>query len=279
MLRLSRSHQHAKHLMIVHVLSARKKMVLFDLFGLQHAIDRFIVYATWQKQFIERRWSVPSERVILSPFMVDTGFFHPAAVSANPQPMICSVGLERRDYPTLMQAVQGLPAQVVIAAASPWSKQPDQTKDRTLPENVVVQRYSQYALRQLYADCRFLVMPLQNVTFQAGVTAILEAMAMGKAVICTRTPGQTDVVIDGETGIYVPPGDPIALRAAIERLLHNPAEAERMGAAGQKRANELMNLDRYASLIAGWTRAATGMPSDQPTPPTSAAIGEEVQYV
>jgi len=88
-------------------------------------------------------------------------------------------------------------------------------------------------------------MPLYPVNFQAGVTAILEAMAMGKAVLCTRTPGQTDVVIEGETGLYIPPGDPAALRQAIEHLLAHPEEAARMGANGRNIIETRMSLDRY----------------------------------
>lgn len=243
--------QHARHLMIVHILSVKKKMVFFDYFGIQSHIDRFLVYSTWQKQFIEQRWDVSPERVLFTPFMVDANFFAPGQVLPQKQtpPLICSVGLEARDYPTMLRAVDGLNAQIVIAAASPWSKRADNTAGEVIPANVRVQRFSQFELRQLYADSAFMVMPLQNVDFQAGVTAILEAMAMGRAVICSRTPGQTDVVVDGETGIYVPPGDAQALREAIEYLLYHPEIAERMGQAGRRRIEQSMNLESYVERL------------------------------
>ncbi len=241
----------ARHVMIVHILSVGKKMFLFDLLGLQSHIDIFLVYATWQQQFIQRRWKVSPARVVFTPFMVDADFFAPDTVTPNltARPMICSVGLESRDYPTLIQAVRGLDIQVVIAAASPWARQSDSTQGQDIPENVTVQRFSQYELRQLYADSRFVVMPLLNVNYQAGITAILEAMAMGRAVICSRTPGQTDVVIDGETGMYVPPGDPDALRAAIMHLINHPDQAARMGQAGRRRIEQEMSLDHYAARL------------------------------
>jgi glycosyltransferase involved in cell wall biosynthesis len=147
---------------------------------------------------------------------------------------------------------------VIIAAASPWSKRADSTQDQEIPENVTVRRFSQFELRQLYADSRFMVMPLHNVEFQAGVTAILEAMAMGRAVICTRTPGQTDVIVDGKTGLYVPPGDSQALRAAIERLLANPQEAERMGQAGRRLVEQSMSLDCYVERLRRYVAEQTG---------------------
>lgn len=240
-----------QHLMIVHILSVKKKMLFFDYFGLQSRVDRFLVYSSWQKRFIEARWQLPGDRVMFTPFMVDTHFFAPERAVPQPsaQPMICAVGLEARDYPTLLRAVAGLDAQVMIAAASPWSKRTDNTSGEVIPPNVTVRRFSQYELRQLYADSAFMVMPLQNVEFQAGVTAILEAMAMGKAVICSRTPGQTDVVLDGATGLYVPPGDPQALRQAIEHLLAHPELARQMGQAGRQRVEQSMSLDRYVERL------------------------------
>jgi glycosyltransferase involved in cell wall biosynthesis len=249
-----------RHLMIVHVLSVRKKEVFFDYFGIQSHIDTFFVYSTWQKQFIETRWHVPPERVVFTPFMVDARFFSPRALSekaaANPIPTICAVGLERRDYPTLIEAVRGLDVHLVVAAASPWSKRADTTTGQEIPPNVTVQRFNQHELRQVYADSRFLVMPLYDVDFQAGVTAILEAMAMERAVICSRTPGQTDVIVEGETGLYVPPGDVTALRGAIQRLLDDPQEAERMGRVGRRLVEDRMSLDRYVARLGEHVRQA-----------------------
>jgi len=101
-----------------------------------------------------------------------------------------------------------------------------------------------------------MVMPLENVKFQAGVTAILECLAMGKAVICSRVPGQTDVVVEGDNGRYVPPGDPATLRAEIRRLLSHPEEAARLGANGRKLVECEMNLDLYAQRLAGFLDGA-----------------------
>jgi len=250
-----------RHLMIAHILSVPKKIFLIDWLGLASHIDLFFVYSTWQKHFIEKRWKVPPERVQFTPFMVDADFFSPEKAAgdgfqaADPQrPIICSVGLEFRDYPTLIEAAKGLDVQVVIAAASPWSKRSDTTAGQNIPENVTVRRFSQYELRDLYAASRFVVLPLYNVNFQAGVTAILEGMAMEKAILCSRTPGQTDVIVENETGIYVPPGDPEALRAAIIRLIENPELAERLGKRGRQVVLEQMSLDCYTKRLLKFVR-------------------------
>lgn len=145
-----------QHFMIVHILSVGKKMLFFDYLGIHSHIDQFLVYSSWQKHFIEERWGVPAERVKLTPFMVDAAFFSPTQVTPQPRRMICSVGLEFRDYPTLIEAVRDLDVEVVIAAASPWSKRSDSTKDVELPKNVTVKKFTQFELRQLYADSLFL---------------------------------------------------------------------------------------------------------------------------
>jgi len=248
-----------RHLMIAHVLSVKKKMVFFDWLGVHSQVDRFFVYSTWQKRFIENRWQIPPQRVVHTPFMVDTRFFAIDRVmptDAPARPMICSVGREARDYATLLAAARGLDVRLTIAAGSPWSKGADPTRNQEIPANVSVRRFSSAELRQLYADSRFMVVPLHAVDFQAGVTVILEAMAMSRAVICSKAPGQTDVIVEGETGMYVAPQDPAALRAAIEYLLDHPEEAERMGRAGRRRVEQSMSLEGYVRGLSRWVADA-----------------------
>lgn len=69
-------------------------------------------------------------------------------------------------------------------------------------------------------------------------TVVMEAMVMGKPVIAARSGGLTDIVVDGETGLLVTPGDPQALRMAIQSLLDNPSLRERMGVLAKQRVVE-----------------------------------------
>ncbi len=73
-----------------------------------------------------------------------------------------------------------------------------------------------------------------------------QAMAYGRPVVATPVGGLTDAVVDGETGVLVPPNDPAALRVAIERLLGDPELRGRLGAAGRARARELFGLEAAA---------------------------------
>ncbi|MFN2633941.1 MAG: glycosyltransferase, partial [Thermoanaerobaculia bacterium] len=63
----------------------------------------------------------------------------------------------------------------------------------------------------------------------------LEAMAASLPIVAARAAAVPELVVDGESGILVPPGDPEALAAALGRLLRDPAERRRLGDRGRRR--------------------------------------------
>jgi glycosyltransferase involved in cell wall biosynthesis len=244
-----------RHVMIGHSLSPRKKVLIHRALRLERCVDVLVVYSSEQRRIAIESLRYPPGRVVLHPFMVDTEFWstvHTAATERT-RPLICAIGREMRDYPTLVEAVRGLDVDVRITGASSWSTREDTTSGVEIPSNVTVQRLELSELRQLYADADLTVVPLQDVDFQAGITTILEAMSMGRAIICSRVPGQTDTIVDGETGCYVSPGDPLALRTAIQRLLDAPDEAERLGSAGQRWVRAHADVLAYAADLAALT--------------------------
>jgi sugar transferase (PEP-CTERM/EpsH1 system associated) len=72
---------------------------------------------------------------------------------------------------------------------------------------------------------------------------ILEAMASGLPVVATRVGGNHELVREGETGMLVPPADPVALAAAIRTYLMNPGLLSRHGQAGRKRVEERFSME------------------------------------
>jgi glycosyltransferase involved in cell wall biosynthesis len=228
-------------------LSAAKKKPFFR--ALHPQMDAIFVYAAPQKTYAENVLGIPGAKLYLIPFHADTRFYHPMP-GARVERRIASAGLELRDYPTMIEAVRGLDLDVRLAAASPWSKRKNETTDRALPPNVDARGYGYRELRDLYASSQFVVVPLYETDFQAGVTTILEAMAMGKAVIASSTRGQRDVIQDGVNGLYVPPGDVAALRAAITNLLASPERAAQLGANARRTMETEMSLDLWADRIA-----------------------------
>ena len=73
--------------------------------------------------------------------------------------------------------------------------------------------------------------------------AVVEAMAMGKAVVATTTGGLPEVVAQGETGLLVPPADVESFAAAVVSLLEDRVRREQMGRNGKARAHERFSLD------------------------------------
>jgi glycosyltransferase involved in cell wall biosynthesis len=71
-----------------------------------------------------------------------------------------------------------------------------------------------------------------------------EAMAHARPVVASAVGGLPDMVRDGETGLLVPPRDPAALRAAIDRLLADPELRRRLGCAARDRIAELCSWER-----------------------------------
>jgi glycosyltransferase involved in cell wall biosynthesis len=78
---------------------------------------------------------------------------------------------------------------------------------------------------------------------------LLEAMSFGRPVVASRLGGPAELVRDGETGFLVPPSEPIALAAALDRLLADPALARRLGEAGRRRSVESFSLAGQAAAF------------------------------
>jgi glycosyltransferase involved in cell wall biosynthesis len=76
--------------------------------------------------------------------------------------------------------------------------------------------------------------------------SVLEAMASGTPVVASRTGALPEVVVDGETGFLVAPGDVEQLQLRLEQLLKDPALARRMGSAARQRALDMFTWDRAA---------------------------------
>ena len=105
----------------------------------------------------------------------------------------------------------------------------------------------------LYARASVVACPSHREGF--GVVCA-EAMAHGRPVVAGAVGGLLDLVVDGETGLLVPPRDAAALRAALERLLADGALRRRLGAAGRDRARRILSWNAVTdATIAAYREA------------------------
>lgn len=240
------------HVTIGHRLSTGKKKLFLGTLKLWKEMDTIFVYATTQLKHGQSVLGIPESHLELIPFHADTRFWRPRPEVTEDEKQVSAAGLEWRDYPTLLAAAERLPdTRFPLAAASPWSKHTNETDKRTMPANVSARRYEYQELRELYASSAVVAVPLYENDFQAGITAILEAMACGKAVLVTRTEGQTDAILDGENGLYVPVGDPGAWEKAIRRLQADPTLRQRLGSNARLWVEKHATLDRWVESLCG----------------------------
>lgn len=145
----------------------------------------------------------------------------------------------------LLEAAQGL--NLVVAGDGPLR--------RRVPAATGFVPHPQ--LQRLYARAAVVACPSRREGF--GVTC-LEGMAHGKPVVATAVGGLRDLVVDGETGLVVPPRDPVALRGALERLLGDDELRRRLGSAGRERARRHFSWETVTdATLAAYAEAAGTM--------------------
>ncbi len=79
--------------------------------------------------------------------------------------------------------------------------------------------------------------------------SVLEAMAMGRAIVTTDAPGCREPVIQGENGFLVPPRDPVALEKAMEKFILDPELAVRMGRRSVEIAREKFDVRKVNAVM------------------------------
>jgi glycosyltransferase involved in cell wall biosynthesis len=105
---------------------------------------------------------------------------------------------------------------------------------------------------------------MSSVTEGLG-TALLDAMACGKAIVATRTGGIPEVVDDGVTGKLVAPRDHAAMAQAILELLNDHGGRELMGDAGRARVEASFTVERMIAGTAAVYARLAGRPHEEDT--------------
>ena len=162
-------------------------------------------------------------------FGVDADFYRPQPYPD--EPLVVSVGGDRdRDAATLYAALEQ------VRRAVPQARVVVQTTSDLAPPAGVerVRHVPHRALRDLYARASVVVVATRPNLHVSGMTVSLEAMATGRPVVVTGSPGMDDYVVDGEHGRVAPSGDAGALAEGVVDLLRDPARAAETGARGRR---------------------------------------------
>jgi glycosyltransferase involved in cell wall biosynthesis len=231
------------------------------------SIQAVVTWSSVQRSYAIETLGIPAEKLYLVKHFVDQLFWSstPDALDAGAvqTDLICSAGSEMRDYRTLIEALRGTNLPCHIAADHVRvdrlgfaRRMSTEGLARMALHNVTVGRKSPRELRELYRRSRFVVVPLEASDTDNGINVILEAMSMGKPVICSRTRGQVDVIEEGVTGIFVPVGDANALRKAMLDLWNDPKRAWEMGRAARQHILRHHTLEKFCRDVEGAVDAA-----------------------
>ncbi|MCL4466871.1 MAG: glycosyltransferase family 4 protein [Chloroflexi bacterium] len=119
-----------------------------------------------------------------------------------------------------------------------------------LPRNVIVlKNWPHHAVMSAWQ--RSLMGLVPSVWLEPFGLVMLEAFSASRPVIASQVGGLAEIVGESKAGLLVPPGDQLALRQAIERLLHDADLRERMGQAARQRVSEF----RASTIVSRYEQA------------------------
>jgi glycosyltransferase involved in cell wall biosynthesis len=220
-------------------------------------VDRII--ATCSDEVFELvRLGAPRHRIRVVPCGVDTEGFTPngPALPRGDRPRLVSVGrlVRRKGVDETIAALAQVPGTELVVAGGSGPDDPDRRRLAALAAEHRVEDRVGFLGAMPRARMPELLRSADVVIcvpwYEPFGMVPLEAMACARPVVASAVGGLTDTVVDGATGILVPPRSPSELAAAVRRLLAAPGLTDALGAAGRDRAVARYGWDRVAAATA-----------------------------
>ena len=230
-------------------LSARLKLGVKRLLFRQ--VHLFIEYFR-ETQGYEHHYAIPRDRFRYVPFKINR-YERVLRTATRDDGYVFCGGNTRRDFKTLIEAVKGLPVSVKIVTMEDRviAGHGSALDEQSLPANVEVIRHDgSDSFLDYIAGARLVVLPIRRENISAsGIGVYLASMALGKCVVISEGPAVNGVVPSG-AAIIVPPEDPKALRAAIQRAAVDDDYRNGIAAAGQAYALSLGGEQQLCESVA-----------------------------
>lgn len=210
----------------------------------------------------------PAERITILHNGTDPATFRPAdaaplraQLGLNGQRVLLTVGrlVGRKGIDTVLHALPDLARAVPGVTYLVAGDGPDRPRLEALARRLGVDESVRFVgsvngaedLRDHYNACDVFVMPAREAPpdVEGFGIVFLEAGACGKPVVGARAGGVPDAIRHGETGLLVAPDDAPALAASLSHLLHDEAEADRLGRRGRQRVVEEATWDHVAERL------------------------------
>jgi glycosyltransferase involved in cell wall biosynthesis len=233
---------------VAHACLSERRKAYFRALGHEtfHAV---ICVSEAQRDVLVTECGFPPEKVHAVFNWVDTEFFRPTHPHASGRASVFACGLENRDYRSLLSAAAQAPDVRFTIAASGFNGAGE--LPAISPSNVTIlrRRIPFTELRAAYSEAQIVVVPLNAVPYAAGVTGLLEAMAMARPVVVTASPGIQEY-LQAPRGAMVRPGDAGALGKAIRQLIERPDLCREIGARNRRWCEENATIEGYVDRVA-----------------------------
>jgi glycosyltransferase involved in cell wall biosynthesis len=241
--------------------------------------DGFEVATAERALWLQERFGVASERVVVLPGAVDAARFSPEGPEGGARLRnalglgsdVVIVGMvarlkPEREQSALIAAFAPLCARfpesrlVFIGRGEGEAALREQASRLALGDSVLFAGYWQGA--DLVEAYRGLDVAVWLREGNDGTSrAVLEAMAVGLPVVGGRRDAMSALIVDGRTGVLVPPGDIPALTGALKRLLVDRTLRRELGLAARAEVIENNTWDRRGQLLTAFYERLLGMPS------------------
>ncbi len=206
--------------------------------GLWEKIDRFLCPSRFLADKLVA-FGVPAARVTALPNGYDAPAFEPAPGNGW---LFAGRLSEEKGVHVLIDAARTVDAPLDVCGDGAL-------RDAVLavPNVRVHGHLSPHALEQRLRRAAVVVVP--SVWWENLPYAVIEAQALGRAVVASRTGGIPELIESGVDGLLVPPGDASALADAVRQLLSDPALARRLGDAASARVRARHDLDHHVTRV------------------------------
>lgn len=205
-----------------------------------------VTFSTMERALYARHFGMDPARILVQPWSVAPPT--PVGPPLEAGDYVVAVGSQGRDYAVLARAMQQLPEVPLLLIAHP-----DNLHGLAFTPNVRVRtRVPLAEAENAIAHARFMVLPLAHAQVPCGHVTVVAAMQRAKALVATDSEGLHDYLRAGDNSLLCPPGDPSALAQAIRQLWQDPAQAARLGAAGQAFAQVHCTEAALAQWLADW---------------------------
>lgn len=200
----------------------------------------------------EKYYKIPHNKFYYIPFKANN-YDIVGQFNIKDEGYILANGASLRDFDTFIKAINktGYPAKIVLPGSDIAGFHNTYFKEDKCPPNVMIIRhdFDRFTWNEYMANSRIVVIPIRKDTIQsAGISVLMEAMALGKPVIVTEGVA-TKGILPQDAAITVPPGDYLALYKEIMKLWNNEGYRQKLSENAKKFALSFGGADRMVKDI------------------------------